>query len=141
MLARVGRILGLPKATQQVIGVDIKLKSLLASSVRQTGQDAGEIVLREYVEDMGKVVERTSDGKELSATDRLRQTGKEVKESITYTKADQASDGELSRAVQKVNMVKGTTPAQEVESVKSQVRSSKKRKKGNAIDDLFSDLV
>ncbi len=142
ILARVGGILGLPsKGKQQGLGIDINLKSLLSSSVPSTGQDAGEIVLRQYVEDVGKVVGRRNDEEELSPTDGLGQTVQEVKEPVTDTKADQASDSEVGRDVQMVNMLKRTTAEQEVDSVKSQVRPSKRRKKGNAIDDLFSGLV
>ncbi|KAF7511363.1 hypothetical protein GJ744_004928 [Endocarpon pusillum] len=141
VLARVGKILGLPKTEQQALGMEIKLKSLLAASVRQTGQDAGEIVLREYVEDMGNLVERRKIGEESRATDGFTQTGKEVKELILNNKADRPRDSEVGKGVPKVNMVQGTTVGQGVQSVKSQARPRKKCKKGNTIDDLFSDLV
>ena len=141
VLARVGKIIGLPKSEQQALGMEIKLKSLLASSVRQTGQDAGEIVLREYVEDMGNLVERRNNGEETRATDGFRQTSKEVKEPVSNSKADRSHNSELGKGVQKVNMVKESTAEQEVQSVKSQAKPRKKRKKGNAIDDLFGNLV
>lgn len=141
VLARVGKILGLSRTEQQALGMEIKLKLLLASSVRPTEQDAGEIVLREYVEDMGNLVERRTIGEESSATDGFRQTGNEMKELIPNSKADQPHDSDVGGGLPKVNMVQGTTAEQEVQSVKSQARPRKKCKKSNAIDDLFGDLV
>ncbi len=136
VLARVGRVVGLPEPGLKVRAMDTDVKALLASSIRETRQEAEEIVLREYVEDTGKVVERRTDMEVLEVTDAPEERG--TSKEFTTTRND---DGELGGNEDNDTVVKEKASGQETESVKSQTRPTKRRKKGNVIDDLFGDLV
>lgn len=140
VLARFGRMVGLPEDRRHVLGGNSDGKTLLTSSIRETGPEAGEIVQREYVEDLGKAVERRSDGDEWRVTDTFEErTAGKV--SIAKQETDQPNDGDIGGIGPKGTVAKERASQQEIESRKSQPRQEKRRKKCNVIDDLFGDLV
>ncbi len=140
VLARVGRIVGLPEPEPKPLAIEADAQTLLASSVRQTGHDTGEIVLREYVEDKGKILERGTDREELNAYDKLKR-GNASRYPGPEAGAEEPDRSEFGERGLKLTVVKESTAQQETETIKSQSRPKKRRKKGNAIDDLFGDLM
>jgi ribonuclease MRP protein subunit RMP1 len=135
MLARVGRIVGLPEVEADPAGADANVKTLLVSSFRATGQQSGEAVLREYMEDVGKVVERSPSTK-ASPSEAIIQPGGASKR-LAKASANSTEGGAVDANGQ--NATK--TTVQEAAPLTSDTRPKKKRKKGNAIDDLFSNLI
>ena len=134
MLARVGRIVGLPIPQGQSLDMMTDPKSSLACSVRETGLSTGDIVLKEYVEDLGDVLDRQID------SETLRPTGA-LKEPIAQEEAVQPDTIDLRTKDQKVTVLKDRAKHQDSERIKSRGMPKKRRKTGNVIDDLFGDLV
>jgi ribonuclease MRP protein subunit RMP1 len=140
VLARVGRIVGLPNTGAEVPAANAGSKTLLASSVRETGPKTGEIVVREYAEDMGSVVERRAEGSESRVTDTLKAEGSS-KESRAGDAGDQPHSNESSKVEEESISLDKKPRQNEIKRIDSQTKAKKRRKKGNAIDHLFGDLV
>jgi hypothetical protein len=149
VLARVGKIVGLPEPKQPLLGVNSDGKTLLTPSIQEPGQDIGEVVQRGDVEDMGKIVEGGVGREECGITGGPEES-RASKMSIAI-EADCTIDLD-SGAVRQRGTVAQKTPTletsaqQEVEKVKSTTtpkKQDKKRKKHkrNVIDDLFGHLV
>jgi hypothetical protein len=113
---------------------------LLASSVRETGPKTGEVVTREYVEDMGSVVERGAEGSELRVIDTLKAEGAS-KESLPDDVANQPDSNESGEIEQGGISVERKPGQNEIKRIDSQPKAERRRKKGNVIDDLFGDLI
>jgi ribonuclease MRP protein subunit RMP1 len=131
VLARVGRIVGLPRCQPMVPAANVGSKTLLTSSVRETGPETGEVVTGEYVEDMGSVVERGAEGSEPKVIDTLE--AEDV--------ANQPDSNESGENEQGCISVEREPGQNEIKRIDSQMKAKRKRKKGNAIDDLFGDLI
>lgn len=133
VLARVGRIIGLPAIESNVVAASAGGKILLASSFRETGEVRGETVLREYGEDMGKVVERRTIVEELKVINTFKEESS--KKSSKRLLANQPKSSEM------VNVDRASTRPEKPTKGETEARPKKRRKKGNAIDDLFGNLV
>lgn len=143
VLARVGRLVGLPEpeSEPEVLAMNVDVKMLLTSSVRETGREAGEIVVREYVEDMGEVVERRVEREESRVTTNLMRSSASKESAAAEDVADQPDNSGIDELRHKPNVVNKRAAQTEKESNKSQSRSKKRCKKGNTIDDIFDDLI
>lgn len=138
VLARVGRIVGLPEPKlepQLSLDRTAGARPLLTSAFGE----AGEIVPRPNGEDIGKVVQRNTDKEEEIVTNAImRDRWRE--ESRTMDRAVQGDADLASKRQPEVMKGKGRAAEQEGRETHPQVRQKKRRKKGNAIDDLFDDL-
>jgi ribonuclease MRP protein subunit RMP1 len=144
VLARVGRVIGLsePKAdSRPSLATDMDAKTSLASSLRDMGPEAGEMALREYVEDTGEMVQRDT-GSEGSRP--IRDTDKsEIGHDLLKAKDHVSERDATSVHGDDQNFVKvgEKSTQQEKQTPSLQSRPRKRRKKANAIDELFGDLV
>lgn len=154
VLARVGRIVGLPKPLATVPDLTRKKQpdTLLATSLTQTGVDRGEVVERVFdgKERTGPGrVGRTEKGTTLrTETRRSRETGEELAKGRPLdAKLDDKDDQDVAGPLLK-NRVGGET-GMRAEAVGHEgldgekpaaVERKKRRKKGNAIDELFAGL-
>jgi ribonuclease MRP protein subunit RMP1 len=140
VLARVGRIVGLPQCQPMVPGANVGSKTLITSSVRETGPETGEVMMGEHVEDMGSVVERGAERSESRVIDTL-EAEDASKKSMPEDVANQPDSNESGEIEQGRISVEREPGQNEIKRIDSQTKAKRKRKKGNAIDDLFGDLV
>jgi len=153
VLARIGKIVGLPESERHLLDVNSDGEKLLASSTRETGQDTGEIIQREYVEDVGKIIEMEIDGAERGIAGRRekrspskRRIAKEADRPIDLDSGGleenetvaQEGDTLEVHSIQPVTMPKSQGKKHENDS---NHKKHKKHKKRNVIDDLFGHLV
>jgi ribonuclease MRP protein subunit RMP1 len=140
VLARVGRIVGLPEATWKDTEANAEGKPLLASSVRGTARKSPEAMVRDDMEDMGNVIEREAVGGEPKRIDGFRVEFSGKKSSFEDV-LDTPGIGAVHDGDAKVGQIRGRNAQQEIQKSTSQSRPRKKRRKGNAIDDLFDNLI
>jgi ribonuclease MRP protein subunit RMP1 len=140
LLARAGRIVGLPEPKSGGLARDADVQMLPASSIREPGDDAGEIVLREYVKEIGRVVGRRND-KDLSKFLDQRKRGNTGNKTVAEDEADFFGNRNCTGEEEKMVVAKEMLAQQGIVTTKSASRPKKRRKKGNAIDELFGDLI
>jgi hypothetical protein len=146
VLARIGKIVDLPESKQHALSINTDGETLLASSIRETGQDIGEIVQRENVEDMGDIVEMVVDGDERRITGGLEE--RIPSKRLIAKEADQPINlhsalGENGTVTQERSTQQEVQSIQSVTRPKKQVKKQKNHKnhkKRNVIDDLFGHL-
>ena len=142
IVARVGRVVGLPQVAVDHParpGLVQKAETVLASSLRQTGMDMGEVVGRIYdsgetdiVGDGGKVVDRVGVTSKIILRNEVdigqgeKKDGQEPKMAVTTTNNSKDS----------IEMVSSPTPEGDIMQ-----RKKTRWKKSNAIDDLFGQLI
>jgi hypothetical protein len=146
VLARTGRIVGLPESKRHLLGINSDGKTRPASSIRETGQDTGEIVQREDVEDMGKIIEMDVDG-DKGGTSGRREDRSPSKRWISK-EADRSIDLDSIGLEKNERVAQESGTQQEVQSIQPVTKpvtkpkgKGKKNKKRNVIDDLFGHLV
>ena len=145
ILARVGRLVGLPGPAGPDLNPGQKPKTVLATSLRETGDDRGEVVQRMYdSEDIGEVVSREMTGKKrikkIENKGESAGPGKVVDREMeeigdsAMSQPERIGEAEKTRSHGSGNEALETAPTTGVE------RKKKRRKKANAIDDLFAGL-
>jgi hypothetical protein len=142
VLARTGRIVGLPESKRHLLGINSDGKTRPASSIRETGQDTGEIVQREDVENMGKIVEMDVDGDKRGTSG--EREDRSPSKRCTAKEADRSIDLDSVCLEQNERVAEEKEPQQEVRSIQPVIKpkgKGKKNKKRNVIDDLFGHLV
>lgn len=126
-LARVGKLVGLP--APDAPRPEEKRKTVLATSLTQTGDDKGEVVQSLYVnEDVGEVVTRETRTQQVvpgKREDDVQATVEHSKEKRNPTNHRSGKDGAS------ITKHEPHTTAE---------RPKKRRKKANAIDELFAGL-
>ena len=132
ILARVGRLVGLPEPlAAPVLKPGQIAKVVLATSLKETGDDRGELVPRVYgSEDVGEVISREVAEKMSKGED--RDLGKVVDGQL-----DDVGDAAVSHESRKEAR---RHEVAEADLAIGMERKKKRRKKGNAIDDLFAGL-
>lgn len=139
ILARVARVVGPPDAPSKATDPTAIVKSQLASVVHKTSQWDPETMIRDESEDMGKVVKRKAIGRVSRLVDasHVEVPSKKISVEVLQDKPNISAACDHDA---KVDEKKKNKSEQKVQKAESQNRA-KKRKKGNAIDDLFDNLI
>ncbi len=135
ILARVGRLVGLPEPPP---APELKPKTILATSLKQTGDDRGEVVQRTYKsEEVGEVVSRAMAEKKRENVDVGKIVDREAKDvgDAAISRSERISDADERKWHRS-----GKEAAETVGTAGVETKKKKRRKKGNAIDDLFAGL-
>ena len=140
ILARIGKLVGFPEPVPE-FKAGPKPRTFLAASLRQTGDDRGQVVERPFEsEDVGELVRRGDRIKLMAGRDRDRSEVFVAREVVRGAEVSEESplDREVSRDDEagKDEMLATTATI----STGTIQHKKKRLKKGNAIDDLFEGL-
>lgn len=141
VLARVRRIIGQRDSTTRGLDMDGGVKRQWPPDVRDTRQVEGEAMLKERVEeDIGRVVERRIESEKPRIADAAK-GGSMAMQLKAADVADQSKRSAVDGNKQEATAVQEKVEQLEVGRDRVQGRPKKRRKKSNAIDDLFGDLL
>ena len=140
VLARVGKIMGLPVTIPEPPEANAEVESLLVSDSDEIRRRTKKMMGSEDGEDVGKIVERSANRGELMPTDSLREESLSNKPSAEEI-VDKPDLGGRGQGVQELSGSRRKNARKSFEKSYLQSRTKKKLKKGNVIDELFSDIV